>query len=142
MNDVKEPRLIHGNYSLNTGSPHCVIFQNFIDNIDVNTEGKKVRMSEDYTPDGTNVNFVEIVEDGIYVRTFERGVEEETLSCGTGVTASAIASVLAGQIDINPVSVRTKGGKLSVSFKVDGKNITDIWLSGPATFVFEGMIDV
>ena len=88
------------------------------------------------------LNFVEILEKGIYVRTFERGVEEETLSCGTGVTASAIASVLAGQIDTNPVSVITKGGNLSVSFKIDGKSITDIWLSGPATFVFEGMIKI
>jgi diaminopimelate epimerase len=142
MNDVKEPTLINGNYFINTGSPHCVIFRENIDNIDVNSEGRKIRMSADYAPDGTNVNFVEITGDGIYVRTFERGVEEETLSCGTGVTASAIASVLSGQIDINPVRVKTKGGNLSVSFKKTENTITDIWLSGPATFVFEGMIDV
>jgi diaminopimelate epimerase len=142
MNDVIEPKLINGNYFINTGSPHCIVFQNNIDKTDVNTEGRKIRMSYDYAPAGTNVNFVEIVENGIYVRTFERGVEEETLSCGTGVTASAIASVLSGQIDINPVNVKTKGGNLSVSFKPEGKKITDIWLSGPATFVFEGMIDV
>jgi len=79
---------------------------------------------------------------GIYVRTFERGVEEETLSCGTGVTASAIASVLAGQFDGSPVNVKTKGGNLSVSFNIVGKIISDIWLSGPATFVYEGMIKV
>jgi len=141
MNDVKEPQLINGNYFLNTGSPHCIIFQKDINKTEVNTEGKKIRMSDDYAPDGTNVNFVEIIENGIYVRTFERGVEEETLSCGTGVTASAISSVLSGQIDTIPVSVKTKGGNLSVSFKIDGKCITDIWLSGPATFVFEGMIE-
>jgi diaminopimelate epimerase len=64
------------------------------------------------------------------------------LSCGTGVTASDIASVLSGQIDINPVRVITKGGNLSVSFKIEGKNITDIWLSGPSAFVFEGMIKI
>jgi diaminopimelate epimerase len=142
MNDVNDPQIIKGNYFINTGSPHCVKFQKDIDKIDVNTEGKIIRWSEDYAPSGTNVNFVEIVERGIYVRTFERGVEEETLSCGTGVTASAIASVLAGQIDSNPVSVKTKGGNLSVSFKIDRAKIKDIWLSGPATFVFEGMIEV
>jgi diaminopimelate epimerase len=142
MNDVQEPQLIKGNYFINTGSPHCVIFRKEINKIDVNSEGKTIRWSKDYAPAGTNVNFVEILEKVIYVRTFERGVEEETLSCGTGVTASAIASVLAGQIDINPVKVMTKGGNLSVSFKIEGKNITDIWLSGPATFVFEGMIKV
>ena len=140
MNDVNDPQIINGNYFINTGSPHCVKFQKDINKIDVNTEGKIIRLSDDYAPAGTNVNFVEIIDNGIYVRTFERGVEEETLSCGTGVTASAIASVLAGQTDTNPVSVITKGGNLSVSFKIDGKNITDIWLSGPATFVFEGMI--
>lgn len=142
MNDVKEPKIIRQNYFINTGSPHCVIFQKDISMLDVNTEGKKIRMSEDYAPDGTNVNFVEVVNNGIYVRTFERGVEEETLSCGTGVTASAIASVLSGLIDIGPVNVKTKGGNLTVSFKTDGNLISDIWLSGPATFVFEGMIEV
>ena len=134
--------MINGNYFINTGSPHYVSFRTEINKIDVNSEGKTIRWSEDYAPAGTNVNFVEVREKGIYVRTYERGVEEETLSCGTGVTASAIASVLAGQIDTNPVSVITKGGNLSVSFKFDGKSITDIWLSGPATFVFEGMIKV
>jgi diaminopimelate epimerase len=142
MNDVDEPTLIKGNYFLNTGSPHCIVFHKNIDKTDVNTEGRKIRLSDDYAPAGTNVNFVEVTDKGIYVRTFERGVEEETLSCGTGVTASAIASVLSGQIDMNPVSVKTKGGNLSVSFKRDKKKITDVWLSGPATFVFEGMIDV
>ena len=142
MNDVNEPRKIKGNYSINTGSPHCIVFHKDIDKLDVNSEGKKIRWSADYAPEGTNVNFVQIVEKGIYVRTFERGVEEETFSCGTGVTASAIASVFAGQIDTIPVNVMTKGGKLSVSFKVSGKSISEIWLSGPATFVFEGKIEV
>jgi len=81
-------------------------------------------------------------KDGIYVRTFERGVEEETLACGTGVTASAIATVLSGHLDTKTVRVRTKGGNLSVSFNISGKVISDIWLSGPATFVFEGEIEV
>jgi diaminopimelate epimerase len=142
MNNVEETGMVKGNYFINTGSPHCVIFRKDIDSIDVNREGKSVRWSDDYAPGGTNVNFVENTGDGIYVRTFERGVEEETLSCGTGVTASAIASVLSGQIDTNPVKVRTRGGELTVSFKAEGQTIKDIWLSGPATFVFEGMIEV
>ena len=142
MNDINEFRIIKGNHFINTGSPHCVIFNKNIDILDVNKEGKTIRMSDDYAPDGTNVNFVEITGEGIYVRTFERGVEEETLSCGTGVTASAIASVLAGQIDTVPVKVRTKGGNLSVSFRIEDKSIRDIWLSGPATFVFEGIVEV
>lgn len=142
MNDVREPRLVKGNYFIDTGSPHCVIFREDINKIDVNAEGKIIRKSDDYGPGGTNVNFVEIVDKGIYVRTFERGVEEETLSCGTGVTASAIASVLAGQFDGSPVNVKTKGGNLSVSFNLVGKSVTDIWLVGPATFVFEGTIEV
>jgi diaminopimelate epimerase len=142
MNDVKETQLINGNYFINTGSPHYVIFNKAVKDIDVNTEGKKLRWADEFAPGGTNVNFVEIEKNGINVRTFERGVEEETLSCGTGVTASAIASVLSGRLDTNTVNVKTKGGNLSVSFKVSGKSISDIWLSGPATFVFQGEIEI
>jgi diaminopimelate epimerase len=142
MNDVKDPVIIKGNYFINTGSPHCVIFQKDINKIDVDKEGKTVRWSDDYAPEGTNVNFVELTENGIYVRTFERGVEEETYSCGTGVTASAIASVLSRQFDTMPVRVRTRGGNLEVSFKTEGNSVSEIWLSGPATYVFEGSIEV
>jgi diaminopimelate epimerase len=142
MNDPKEPHIINGSYFINTGSPHYVIFRNNIDEIDVNTEGKKFRWADDFAPGGTNVNFVEVEKNGIYVRTFERGVEEETLSCGTGVTASAIVSVLSGHFDTKTVNVRTKGGNLSVSFNIEEKKISDIWLSGPATFVFEGEIAI
>ena len=142
MNDPKEPLLVNGSYFINTGSPHYVIFRKSIDDIDVNTEGKKFRWAADFAPGGTNVNFVEIQKEGIYVRTFERGVEEETLSCGTGVTASAIASVISGQLNTKTVKVKTKGGNLSVSFNIAGKNISDIWLSGPATFVFAGEIEI
>ncbi len=134
--------LINGNYFINTGSPHYVIFRKNIDEIDVNNEGRKIRWSDEFAPGGTNVNFVEIMKDGIYVRTFERGVEEETLSCGTGVTASAIVSVLAGHFDTQTIPVKTRGGNLSVSFKVNGKQISEIWLSGPATFVYSGEIEV
>lgn len=142
MNDVKGPNIINGNYFINTGSPHYVVFGRNVKDIDVFQEGKKLRWAEEFAPGGTNVNFVELIDKGIYVRTFERGVEDETLSCGTGVTASAIASVLAGHIDSNTVNVKTKGGDLSVSFRISGKSISDIWLSGPATFVFRGEVEI
>ncbi len=142
MNDVKEYQIIEGNYFINTGSPHYILFKKDLNSVDVNSEGEKIRWSELFAPEGTNVNFVETEESGIYVRTFERGVEEETLSCGTGVTASAIASVLTGHFDTNNINIRTKGGNLSVSFELTGNSIHNIWLSGPATFVYEGRIEV
>jgi diaminopimelate epimerase len=142
MNDVKDAGMIRENYFINTGSPHYMIFDQNIDNVDVYSEGKKIRLSADFAPGGTNVNFVEVQESGIYVRTFERGVEDETLACGTGVTASAIAAVLSGKTDKNSVNVRTRGGNLKVEFIIKGTEITDIWLSGPATFVFEGEIEI
>ncbi len=142
MNDVNETRHISNNYFLNTGSPHYIVFTKELVSFDVYGEGKKIRWSDDFQPGGTNVNFVEVEDNGIFVRTFERGVEDETLSCGTGVTASAIASVLSGHFDSGPVNVRTRGGNLMVEFRVKGKEITDIWLTGPATFVFEGKIEV
>jgi diaminopimelate epimerase len=141
MSDVKEFRLIKENYFLNTGSPHYVIFKEDIDSIDVFGEGNRIRWSSEFAPGGTNVNFVQVVDKGLYIRTFERGVEDETLACGTGVTASAIASVLIGHFDTNSVNVRTRGGNLSVELTVSGKMVTNIWLTGPATFVFEGSID-
>jgi diaminopimelate epimerase len=142
MNDVNETRSVAGNYFINTGSPHYVIFTDGLNNLDVYNEGKKIRWSKDFQPGGTNVNFVEREDGGIYVRTFERGVEDETLSCGTGVTASAIASVLTGHIVSGPVNVRTKGGNLRVEFDIKEDKIKNIWLCGPATFVFEGKINI
>jgi diaminopimelate epimerase len=142
MNDTDEINLVNGNYFINTGSPHYVIFTTELGNFDVFNIGKKIRWSEDFAPGGTNVNFVETHNKGICVRTFERGVEDETLSCGTGVTASAIASVLSGHFVSGPVNVRTNGGNLKVEFDFTGHKIRNIWLCGPATFVFEGKIDV
>jgi diaminopimelate epimerase len=142
MSDVAGPKLIEGSYFINTGSPHYVIFAENIDKIDVAVEGKKIRNSSLFAPGGTNVNFVEMTGNGIYVRTFERGVEDETLSCGTGVTASALASVLEGHFDTNRINVRTKGGNLSVECKIEKEKISNIWLCGPATFVFKGEIEV
>jgi diaminopimelate epimerase len=142
MGNVSNYELLGGNYFINTGSPHYVVFTGDVDSVNVFEEGKKLRWSPMFAPGGTNVNFVEIVDDGLYVRTFERGVEDETLACGTGVTASAIASVLEGHFDTNSVSVRTKGGNLRVDFEINEGKVSNIWLTGPATFVYEGNINI
>ena len=126
---------------INTGSPHHVQFVNDIEAVDILPEGSSIRYSEKYAPSGTNVNFVEQVETGIKVRTYERGVENETLSCGTGVTACAIAASLKNYH--SPVSVETRGGQLTVSFeKSDTDTFENIYLAGPAKKVFEGVVEV
>jgi diaminopimelate epimerase len=105
--------------------------------------GQEIRYSKEFAPDGINVNFVEsIAEDSIYVRTYERGVEDETLSCGTGVTAAALLSAH-NENGFNRVEVKTQGGHLRVEFdKIDDKHYENIWLCGPAEFVFKGEIEV
>lgn len=142
LNDVSGSDIINGNHFINTGSPHYVVFTEDPDLINVSSEGKRLRWSPDFPEGGTNVNFAGIENNGLYVRTFERGVEDETLSCGTGVTASAIAAVLSGHFVSGPVNVRTRGGNLKVEFDGNSDLITNIWLCGPATFVFEGQIKI
>ncbi len=126
---------------LNTGVPHTVIFVEGLEKIDVNGLGRAVRYHEDFKPKGTNVNFVEVTgPHSINVRTYERGVEKETLACGTGSTASAILACLSGFTKA-PVNVRTSGGEtLTVDFKKQGEKITDVMLEGEAHFVFEGTV--
>ena len=127
-------------FFLNTGSPHLVLFGTDITNLDVTNQGAFWRNHPDFAPKGTNVNFVEIERDGtLFVRTFERGVEAETLACGTGVTAAAIATYLYAKKD-HTFSIRTLGGNLQVSFKERENSFYDVQLTGPATFVFEGNI--
>jgi len=142
MSNINEYKMMDGNYFINTGSPHYVVFKDDVEKTDVAREGKELRWSPSFAPGGTNVNFVQVIDKGLYIRTFERGVEEETLACGTGVTASAIASVLKGHFDTNSVNVRARGGNLLVEFQINGERITNIWLNGPATFVFEGKVEV
>ncbi len=140
VNDVEE----HSNYAvLNTGSPHYVRFSRDVKDIDVLESGREVRYSKKYNEEGINVNFVETLdEDSIYVRTYERGVENETLSCGTGVTASALVNAHNSR-GFNRVEVQTPGGILSVEFnKVDDRKFENIWLCGPAEFVFKGEVEV
>ena len=139
MNDVDNIEIHQGNYFINTGSPHYIKFVNDINNYDVLGEGKKLRHQTIFDKNGTNVDFVEIKNNKLYVRTYERGVENETLSCGTGATASAIAASfkIPGQENFEIIS---KGGNLKVSFKNIQNKFSDIWLEGPATFVFKGEV--
>jgi len=123
---------------VNTGVPHLVVFTYDVDDTDVITEGRKLRYSPLYEPAGVNVNFVQIVGERLKLRTYERGVEDETLACGTGATASAIAAALSGKIVTEQAEVRVKGGTLHIAFKINNETVTDIHLKGPATFVFSG----
>lgn len=141
MNDVSTIESEGDTYVLNTGSPHYVRFDTQIDQKDMVSEGRAVRYSERFQQAGINVNLVEQFADAYHIRTYERGVEDETLACGTGVTAAAIASFLhkkqaAGDVE---VPVLAKGGRMSVRFHADENgNFSDIWLCGPAQQVFEG----
>lgn len=135
---------VHQDYSfLNTGSPHHVQLVSDLKNLDVKTEGAKIRYSDLYGKAGSNINFVHQLENDIFaVRTYERGVEDETLSCGTGVTAVAIAMHQTGKTNNNIIDLNVEGGKLKVQFDVDKGKYTNVFLIGPATFVFEGTIDL
>ena len=146
MNDVSKIEKRGEDYFINTGSPHIVKFVTNVQQYPVVEEGRKIRNSESFRPGGTNVNFVELLSGNlIFVRTFERGVEDETLSCGTGVVAAALASSFRGCS--SPVSVKTQGGELSVEFKSQlqtgqSGTFTDIFLVGPAKMVFEGDLEL
>ena len=143
MNPVREVKVLNnGDVFINTGSPHHISWNDNIESVQLVTEGREVRYSEMYAPDGTNVNFAHYhPEEGISVRTYERGVEGETLSCGTGVTAVALAGAERGAQ--SPISVKTKGGDLQVSFtKSNNGKYDDIYLRGPAKKVFEGEIEI
>lgn len=143
MGDVKDIQFSLDHYVLDTGSPHYVKYIKGIEGYDVVTEGRKIRNSKEFAKKGINVNFVETLsEDKIYVRTYERGVEDETLSCGTGVTASALVAAH-NDNGFNRVEVKTGGGNLSVEFNKKSENeFVDIWLCGPATFVYSGEIEL
>ncbi len=142
MKDVSGIREENGDYILNTGSPHLVKIVDDVMDYDVLKKGTEIRYNEEFTKDGINVNFVEQKKsDEIIVRTYERGVEDETFSCGTGVTASAIVCYH-NDVGYNDVTVTTKGGELVVKYDRHNDNsYTNIWLCGPAEKVFEGKIE-
>lgn len=129
-------------FYLNTGSPHYVEFVENLDEVSVFEEGRNIRYDAQFAPGGTNVNFVEIVSEGhIRVRTYERGVENETLSCGTGVTACALAYAYRYGVG-KKIRVTSLGGDLEVQFDSNlPSSFTNVWLCGPSQFVFEGNIE-
>ncbi|OJV53045.1 MAG: diaminopimelate epimerase [Bacteroidetes bacterium 43-16] len=142
MQDVDQVEQSEEATILNTGSPHFVKFVQDVATVDVYSEGKTIRNRDQFQPKGINVNFAMFTDSGLKVRTYERGVEDETLACGTGVTAAAIASATDKTGHIT-VPVATLGGMLEVSFdKTDDQHINNIWLKGPAQLVFSGTIDI
>jgi len=143
MQDVNEVQFSFDHYVLNTGSPHYVKYVKDAAETDVVSEGRKIRNSKPFAEKGVNVNFVEVIsDDEIFVRTYERGVENETLSCGTGITASALVTAH-NDIGFNRVEVKTTGGNLNVEFeKMSDTQFENIWLSGPAELVFTGEINL
>lgn len=127
---------------LDTGSPHYIKPVTDLKRFDVVKSGKEIRYSDDYSKEGINVNFVEQNGNSIFVRTYERGVEDETLSCGTGVTAAALIYAH-NENGFNRVEVKTPGGNLAVEFDKKGdETFENIWLCGPADFVFKGEIEI
>lgn len=143
MKDVTEVRSAFNYSVLNTGSPHYIKSVLDARQVDVVKEGREIRYSKEFAEEGINVNFVEtIADDTIYVRTYERGVEDETYSCGTGVTAAALLSAH-NDNGFNRVEVQTLGGRLSVEFeKMNEQEFRNIWLCGPAEMVFKGEADL
>ena len=142
MIDVQGITPMLGGYFLNTGTRHFVKFVDDVEKVDIDTEGKALRWNEAFAPIGTNVNFVHVAPDGLHVRTFEKGVEGETLACGTGLTASAIAAYHAGIPSVIPSEakesyrLRARQDWLSVNFTPGAdEKFTDVYLTGPARLV-------
>tara|TARA_B100000953_G_scaffold242257_1_gene203971 strand:+ start:3428 stop:4264 length:837 start_codon:yes stop_codon:yes gene_type:complete len=142
MQNVADVKLKEEYSFLDTGSPHHVIFVKDVQSEDVQQKGSEIRYSELYKDiNGTNVNFVQQINDEVLkVRTYERGVEDETFSCGTGVTAVAIAAYQTGKIQNKQIKLETPGGSLEVKFEKTGSGFENIWLTGPAVQVFKGEI--
>jgi diaminopimelate epimerase len=130
-------------HSINTGVPHAVIFEQNLASVKVNAFGSEIRHHSHFAPKGTNVNFAQQIDSGaIRIRTYERGVEAETLACGTGVTASALVSHLLFKMP-SPVHVTVQGGDtLEVGFEEEDGRFHNVCLKGPADFVFEGTVDL
>ncbi|TRZ41101.1 diaminopimelate epimerase [Robertkochia solimangrovi] len=140
MQDVKSIDVFEKYSFLNTGSPHHVQLQNELKHLDVKKEGARLRYGK-YGEEGSNINFTEQIDaDTFAVRTYERGVEDETYSCGTGVTAVAIAMHRNGLAKGDHIALQTPGGNLSVSFETSNGHYNNVWLKGPAKLVYSGTI--
>ena len=144
MNDITNIEMNDDFAFLDTGSPHYVAFIKDVANYNVAIEGAKIRNNDRFKAEGTNVNFVEVGSDRMFVRTFERGVEDETYSCGTGVTAASIVAAIKNvSTSKTQCDIKKLGGNLTVRFKNnDNKMFDNVWLEGPATFVYKGEIKI
>jgi diaminopimelate epimerase len=143
MNDVHTVETGSDFYYLNTGSPHYVTYVSGLEAMDVFTEGRKIRYNDRFRKEGTNVNFVEDMGDHLFVRTYERGVENETLACGTGVVACVVSRAYRDGISgAFTLPVRVAGGRLQVSLNGKSGHFNDIWLQGPGTYVYSGNFPV
>jgi diaminopimelate epimerase len=144
MNDVLEVKKDGNAFVLYTGSPHYVLYNDDLSTKNITEIGREIRYSSTYKQEGINVNLVHrINEKEIAIATYERGVEDETLSCGTGATACALVQDFLSDSPLNQVKVKVKGGELMVEFeRVSSGHYQNIYLSGPATFVFSGEINV
>jgi diaminopimelate epimerase len=144
MKDVKSVKKFHNDFLVNTGSPHYIKMVTDVMDMDVYKKGHEIRNSKEFVDEGINVNFVEQLSepDKIIVRTYERGVEDETFSCGTGVTAAALVCYH-NENGFNDVEVKTLGGLLTVEFdRIDDNNFENIWLCGSAEKVYEGTVEI
>ncbi|MCM8763252.1 MAG: diaminopimelate epimerase [Candidatus Omnitrophica bacterium] len=131
-------RILKVNF-VNTGVPHCVIFVEGLDKIDVVGIGRPIRYHRQFSPQGTNVNFVEVLnKDSLKIRTYERGVEDETLACGTGAVACAVIFALKGKVK-DRININTRGGEvLKVYFERTKDRFCNVWLEGKARIVYQG----
>lgn len=143
MIDVAEIKNTPDYSFLNTGSPHHVQLVTDLEHYNIKENGAAIRYGDLYGQQGSNVNFVKKIDDATFsLRTYERGVEDETLACGTGATAVAIAMNAIGQTDLNTIHLNVEGGKLAVSFDIEDGKYTNVFLKGPAEFVFKGTIQI
>lgn len=143
MIDVASVKIDPDYVFLNTGSPHHVQFVEDLENYNIKENGAAIRYGDLYGKEGSNINFVKQIDaDTFSLRTYERGVEDETLSCGTGATAVAIAMNITGKTKATAINLNVEGGKLEVSFDKNHNNFTNVFLKGPAKFVFKGEIEI
>jgi len=141
MHDVSGHQQVDNDYVIDTGSPHYIRYVDDVQALDIIEQGRSIRYSPQYEAEGINVNFIHRFDDSTAaIRTYERGVENETLSCGTGCTAAALSLGLNGAA--SPVSLKAVGGELQVAFEKQGEKFSNIYLIGPAKKVFEGTFSI
>lgn len=140
MHDIKQVEKRNDGHYVDTGSPHLIKVVKNLEQLDVKAEGSKIRYSNEFKEKGININFIEEAKGVTAIRTYERGVEDETLSCGTGCTAVALTLSQLGAH--SPISLKAKGGTLQVSFKKVKEGFRNIYLIGPAEQVYSGEIEI